>query len=90
MNLRLQMVDTDTGELLAHKYCNYALNFSTKNDAGFILIMNWVQSCVRGVRTTDHQNIQLQIQFCEEKESLFLPFGMTKEDSIKNAAEYVY
>ena len=28
MNLRFQMIDTDTGELLANTYCNYACNFA--------------------------------------------------------------
>lgn len=90
MNIRLQMIDTDTGEILATKYANYALNFGLKNDAGFILIMNWVHSCVRGIRTTEHKNIELRVGFCNEKEELFLPFGMTKEQSIKNASDYVY
>lgn len=84
------MIDTDTGEILASKYANYALNFGYKKDSGFVMIMNWVHSCVRGIRTTEHKNIELRIGFCEEKESLFLPFGMTKEESINNAAQYVY
>lgn len=34
MNIRLQMVDTETGEIIATSYKQYALNFSTKNDTG--------------------------------------------------------
>ena len=90
MNVRLQMIDTDTGEILATKYANYAFNFAYKGDVGFTTIINWAHSCVRGIRNTEHKNIELRVGFCEEKEELFLPFGMTKEESIKNAAEYVY
>ena len=84
------MVDTDTGEILATKYSNYALNFATKNDAGFTMIMRWVQSCVRGIRNAGHNGIELKIYFCEEKECLSLPFGMTVDDANKLASEYVY
>lgn len=90
MNIRLQMIDTDTGEILATKCCNYVLSFATRNDSGFKLIMNWIHSCVRGVRISDHKSIELRVHFEQEKESLFLPFGMSKEDSLKLAGEYVY
>ena len=90
MNVRVQMVDTDTGEILGTKYSNYALNFNTKNDAGFIMIMKWVQSCVRGIRVAHHNSIELRVHFCEEKESLNLPFGMTEQEAIKQASDYVY
>ena len=50
MNLRFQMIDTDTGEILATSYCNYALNFADKKDTGFRKILAWCQSAVRGIR----------------------------------------
>ena len=90
MNIRVQMIDTDTGEILGTKYANYALNFGTKNDNGFVFIMRWVQSAVRGIRVAHHKSIELRIGFVEEKESLFIPFGMTDEEVQSNAAQYVY
>ena len=44
------------------------------------MIMNWVQFCVRGIRTTEHKNITLDFV---KKKNLFLPFGMTKNSQLK-------
>lgn len=72
MNLRFQMIDTDTGEMLANSYCQYALNFQDKKDVGFKKCLAWVQSCVRGIRCHNHDNIELRIGFAKEKAPEFL------------------
>lgn len=89
MNMRFQMVDTSTGEIICTSYKDFACNFATKNDAGFRTCMEWCMSAVRGVRTTDHRNIELRIHFAEEQGSLPLPFGMTPEMAKDQAKEYV-
>lgn len=89
MNLKFQMIDTDTGEILAHKYHNFVCSFCTKNDAGFTRIMEWAQSCVKGVRCSEHKSIELRIGFCEDRDPEYIPFNdldLAKE----KAAEYVY
>ena len=89
MHLRLQMIDTGTGEIICTRYKEYACSFGTKNDAGFRVLMEWCMSAVRGVRTTDHKSIELRFHFCEEQGSLPLPFGMTDLEARKQAADYV-
>lgn len=89
MNLKLTMIDVDTGEILAHKYHNYVCSFLTPKDAGFTRIMEWVQSCVKGVRTTEHKKIELRIGFCEEIEPRFIPFN-DLDKAKELATSYVY
>lgn len=72
MNLRFQMIDCDTGELLATRYCNYNMNFGDKNDTGFRKVLAWVESCVRGIRQKKANNIELRIGFCAEKAPEYL------------------
>lgn len=84
------MVDVDTGEILATRYKDFAMNFATKSDAGFRTCVEWCMSAVRGVRTTEHKNIELRIGFQEEKTSLSLPFGLSEYDSKSMARSYVY
>lgn len=74
MYLRLEMIDVNTGEVLAHSYDNLACNIENKNDVGISKIDAWVASCIRGVRSTEHTSIQLRIAFSKEKESLSLNF----------------
>lgn len=76
------MVDTDTGEILATSYKNYILNFNDKKDVGFIRCLEWCMSAVRGVRTTDHKNIELCILFGSEKK----PLSLFSDDHV-NAAQ---
>lgn len=89
MNVRVQMIDTETGEILGTKYSNYALNFNTKNDAGFVHIMNWIQSSVRGVRVAKHKGIELRVNFCEELQPEYLPFYQNSEQANEIAKSYV-
>lgn len=74
MNLRFEMIDIDTGEILAHRYENLACNIGLKNDVGFSKINSWAASCIRGVRSSEHENIELRISFCKEKAPSFLKF----------------
>lgn len=64
------MFDKRTGCLIAKRSSNYALNFGVRNDSGFECIMNWVKSCVRGVRLTEHKEIELRITFDEKYDQL--------------------
>ena len=89
MNLRLQMIDADTGEILVTRYKNYAMSFATKNDAGFRTCVEWCMSCVRGVRMKRSKNIELRIGFSEEIGTLPLFPGMSDKDSQNIASEYV-
>ena len=89
MNLRLQMVDADTGEILVTRYKEFACSFATKNDAGFRTCVEWCMSAVRGVRMKKANNIELRIGFSENQGSLFLPFGMTENDAKNEALNYV-
>lgn len=72
MNLRFQMIDVDTGEILANSYCNYALNFDDKKDVGFRKCIAWCESAVRGIRCAGHDNLELRIYFGKEKAPQFL------------------
>lgn len=83
------MIDTDTGEVLCTCYKDYAMNFATKNDAGFRTLVEWCRSAVRGVRTTEHKNIELRFHFSESQGSLYIPFGMTADDVKSQALNYV-
>ena len=49
MLLEIQMVDTDTGEVLYRKQAVYACQF-LKNDAAFKLMHNVCESAVRGIQ----------------------------------------
>lgn len=89
MNLRFQMVDTDTGEILATSYKNYILNFCDKKDVGFTRCLEWCMSAVRGVRTTEHKNIELRIFFGSEKKPLSL-FSDDNVNAAKNILSNVY
>ena len=40
------MLDPQSGNIIAKRSANYALNFGTRNDSGYECIMNWVKSCV--------------------------------------------
>lgn len=74
MNINIEMLDSQTGKTIAKRSANYALNFGTRNDSGFECIMKWVQSCVRGVRLTEHKEIELRVRFDEKYEQIPL-FG---------------
>ena len=89
MNLKLQMVDTDTGEILAHSYHNFALNFNNKSDAGFRCLLAWCQSCVRGIRIKGRKNLDLNIHFAEEVASEDLFCGMNREEFNDKAAAFL-
>ena len=75
MNLKIQMVDTDTGELLYNQEKILACQF-TKNDTAFRLMHNVLESCVRGIRNRKCDSIELKIRFYEPKlgNSPHLPF----------------
>lgn len=88
--MRFQMVDTSTGEIICTSYKDFACNFAVSNDAGFRTCMEWCMSAVRGVRTTDHKNIELRIHFAEEQGFLPLPFGMSIDDVRSKACQYVH
>ena len=50
-------------------------NLQTRNDAGFTKIMEWAQSCVKGVRTSDHKCIELRVAFFQTRiEPQWIPF----------------
>lgn len=79
------MVDTDTGEILGTSYRNYALNFADKKDTGFIRCLEWCMSAVRGVRSTEHKNIEVRIFFGEEKQ----PLPLFEKENVENLAKCV-
>lgn len=74
MNLRLQMIDCDTGEVLAHRYENLACNLYDKKDVAFNRINSWLQSCVRGVRQKKCNCIEFRCSFLEDRDSLDIEF----------------
>ena len=89
MNLEFQMIDVQTGEIIARSKKTFACNFAVSNDAGFRTMMQWCQSAVRGVRKTEHKELELRIYFGEDLPLPQLPFGMS-EDLVKNQAlQYV-
>lgn len=89
MNLRFQMIDTDTGEILATSYNNYILNFHDKKDVGFRRCLEWCMSAVRGVRTTVHKNIELRVYFGDEKKPVSL-FSDSHIDAAQQVLSNVY
>ena len=64
MLLEIQMVDTDTGEVLYRKQAVYACQFH-KSDSAFKLMHNVCESAVRGIRFKKCASIELKIRFCE-------------------------
>lgn len=68
------MVDTATGEVLARRSENLACNIGMPNDVGFKRISDWCASCIRGVHSTEHESIELRIEFSKEKAPAFLKF----------------
>lgn len=89
MNLDFQIIDVQTGEILARSKRTYACNFATSNDVGFRTMMQWCQSCVRGVRKTEHKELELRIYFGEDMPLPQLPFGMTDDMAKQQALLYV-
>ena len=75
MLLEIQMVDTDTGEVLYRRQAVYACQF-VSNDAAFKLMHNVCESAVRGIRYDKAKSIELKIRFCEatHNNSAELPF----------------
>lgn len=71
MNFYVEMADKDTGELLYRNKATYACNF-VSNDTGRKFISKIIDSCLRGVRQSEHKNINLSISFCEPKENEFV------------------
>ena len=74
MNINIEMLDPQSGNIIAKRSANYALNFGTRNDSGYECIMNWVKSCVRGVRLDKYKEIELRVRFDEKYEQMPL-FG---------------
>lgn len=66
------MVDTQTGEIIARNNKNLTFNFNTKNDAGFRTCLEWCMSAVRGVRLTEHKNIEVRFHFADDKQIPFI------------------
>lgn len=89
MNLEFTMVDVKTGEIFARSKKTFACNFAVSNDAGFRTMMQWCQSAVRGVRKSDHKEIELRIYFGEDMPLPQLPFGMTDDLAKQQALQYV-
>lgn len=69
------MIDTDTGEILARRSENLACNIGMPNDVGFKRIADWCASCIRGVRSTEHETLELRIEFSNVKAPAFLKFS---------------
>lgn len=88
MNIRFQMIDTDTGEIIITRYKDFVMSFATKNDAGFRTCVEWCMSAVRGVRDikSGHKNIELRIGFQSERDTIPLPFGKDI-DAVRNLAK---
>lgn len=74
MNITLTMVDTKTGEILANTQRNYALQISNPSDAGFKFLRRWLDSVVRGVRSTNHKSIELRCHMEEDVKNPYIPF----------------
>lgn len=83
------MIDVDTGELLAHRYCQYELNLCSKDDAGFKTLLAWCRSCVRGIRVKGHSNLALNILFCKDVTSEELFNGVSRDEFNKIAEAYL-
>lgn len=68
MNFYIEMADKDTGELLYRRQCNYACNFIS-GDTGRKFLVSVIDSCLRGVRSSEHKQINLNISFSEPKQN---------------------
>lgn len=92
MNVHVDMIDMETGEILGRRSANYAFNFGVKDDAGFSFLLSWIQSCVRGIRVAKKNDLQLRIHFTDEKQPQYL-FGSSpdnlKEEASKILSDYV-
>lgn len=86
MNLKIEMYDMETNELLAHRYCEYQCNFMDKNDSGFKTLLAWCRSAVRGVRVKHLPAVELKIQFLEPTPQPDL-FGGVSRDKFNEQAE---
>lgn len=64
MNIDLVMFDKSTGEVLWSRSTQYACNFE-RNDAGRKLIMNMIDSAIKGCRVSKHRYISCHIDLLE-------------------------
>ena len=89
MNLKLEMFDLETNERLAHRYCQYELNFDNKDDRGFQTLVSWCRSCVRGIRIKHMAAIELRIQFLDDVTQEDLFGGISREEFNKKAGAFL-
>ena len=89
MQLLLEMRDKETDELLAHRYCEYELNFDNKDDRGFQTLVSWCRSAVRGIRVKNMQAIELRFLFQSNRDQPDLFGGITREEFNKKAGAYL-
>lgn len=89
MNLKLEMIDLETNEKLAHRYCQYECNFNNKDDRGFQTFVSWCRSCVRGIRLKNMVAIELRIQFISDVTQEDLFGGITRDEFNEKAGAFL-
>lgn len=89
MNIKLEMKDLETGDLLAHRCCEYECNFDCKDDRGFKTLLAWCRSCVRGIRVKHFSAIQLRIEFLASTDCTDLFCDMTREEFNEKANAFL-
>ena len=90
MNVRIRMTDTQTGEILAQANHNYVFNFGLRSDAGFLCVLRWIQSAIRGVRLLKHGSIEVSFIFDREIAGSSLFFSQEDRDKFnENAGAYL-
>lgn len=76
MNLKFQIIDSSTGEILGESYDNLACNIGDVKDAAFNRIQKWSESCVRGIQQKRAESLELRISFKKEKYNPFVVDGV--------------
>lgn len=81
MNLRFQIIDTTSGEILSECVDRLVCNLGDTKDVGFKRIHLWAESCVRGIKQKRADSLELRVSFSLEKymDSEPIPF---KSDGI--------
>lgn len=63
MNVFIQVVDSDTGEIISRNSRNLVFDPTNKNDVGFKLCRDWIASTLRGIRDPRYKHDKLQVSF---------------------------
>lgn len=89
MNVLIELIDTDSGEIISRISRNLVFDPSNRGDVGFKLCRDWIACALRGVRNREynHDHLELRFRFYETQ----VPAQLFVNDSrMKIEAAHVY